>query len=154
MIDQSMSIYKQFYIYELQTLALAAAGTATDTINIDTSSEFHWVMANYEADIAAAAFTDSTRPIPNVTIQLTDTGSSRQFFQAAIPIPSIFGTGEQPFYLPIEQVFRPNSTIVCDFTNFDAAVAYNIRLALIGWKDFKPGAGPGWSNQGSGNMRG
>ena len=137
--DGSSSFYRQYYIYEAQALALAAGGTATDNIQIDSDADFIWTKATYEADIAAAAFTDSTRPIPNVNLQLNDTGSGRNFFNDVIPVPSMFGTGEIPFILPVQQRLRRNSTLQVNFTNFDAAVTYNLRLAFIGYKDFVTG---------------
>lgn len=128
------NVRRDFYTYEAQALALAAAGNANDEINIEADSDFIMQKLSYQADIAAAAFTDSTRPIPNVTIQIIDTGSGRQLMQNPIPIPSLFGTGELPFILPNPRKFLRNSTIQVAFNNFDAAVAYNVRLAFIGYK--------------------
>lgn len=128
------SIRRDFYIYEAQALALAAAGTANDVINIEADSDFMLQKMTYEADIAAAAFTFTTNPIPLVTIQLVDTGSGRQLMQNPIPINSFMGDGKLPFYLPNPRKFLRNSTIQIAFANFDAAVTYNIRLAFIGYK--------------------
>jgi hypothetical protein len=125
---------RDFYIYEAEALALAAGGTANDVINIEADSRFILQKLSYQADIAAAAYTDSTRPWPNVSIQLVDTGSGRQLMQNPIPLTSFMGTGELPFYLPNPRAFDRNSTIQVAFTNFDAAVTYNIRLAFIGYK--------------------
>ena len=88
----------------------------------------------FQADIGGAAFTDSTRVIPNVSVQLTDTGSGRQLMQNPIPIPSIFGWGELPYVLDNPRKFDRNSTIQVAFANFDTAIAYNVRLAFIGYK--------------------
>lgn len=128
---------RDFYVYEAQTTAgtpLAAGATQNDVINIEADSDFILQKLAYQCDIAAAAFTDSTRPIPNVTVQLVDTGSGRQLMQNPIPIPSIFGTGELPQVLTNPRKFLRNSTIQVAFTNFDAAAAYTIRLAFIGYK--------------------
>lgn len=125
---------RDFYIYEAQALALAAAGNANDIINIEADSDFILQKFAWQADIAAAAYTDSTRPWPNITIQLIDTGSGRQLMQNPIPVTSFMGNGELPFILPNPRKFLRNSTIQVAFTNFDAAVAYNIRLAFIGYK--------------------
>lgn len=123
-----------FYVYEAEALLLAAGTAANDIITIEADSNFVLQKLNYIADIAAAAFTDSTRPIPLVTIQLTDTGSGRNLMSNPTPIPSIFGTGQLPFILPNPRVFLRNSTIQVAFANFDAAVTYGIRLAFIGYK--------------------
>ena len=125
---------RDFYTYEAEALALAAGASLNDVINIEADSNFILQKLSYIADIAAAAFTDSTRPIPLVNVQLIDTGSGRQLMQNPIPIPSMFGTGQLPFILPNPRLFMRNSTIQIAFTNFDAAVTYNIRLAFIGYK--------------------
>ncbi len=123
-----------FYVYEAEALALVTLAAATDIITIEADSNFVLQKFNYSADIAGAAFTDSTRPIPLVSIQLTDTGSGRNLMANPIPIPSIFGTGQLPFILPNPRVFMRNSTIQVAFVNFGAVVTYNIRLAFIGYK--------------------
>ena len=125
---------RDFYVYESQAIGLAPAASANDTIQIEADSIFILQKLAYHADIAAAAFTDSTRPVPNVTVQLTDTGSGRQLFNEPIPIPSIFGTGQLPGILPNPRLFERNSTIQVAYTNFDAAATYNIRLAFVGYK--------------------
>lgn len=125
---------RDFYIYEAEALALASGASSNDVVNIEADSNFILQKLAYQADIAAAAFTATTRPIPNVTVQIIDTGSGRQLMSNPIPIPSFFGTGELPFILPNPRLFMRNSSIQVAFTNFDAAVTYNIRLALIGYK--------------------
>ena len=125
---------RDFYIYEAEALALAPAGSANDIINIEADSDFILQKFAYEADIAAAAFTFNTKPIPLITIQLIDSGSGRQLMQNPIPVASFMGDGQLPFILPNPRKFLRNSTIQIAFTNFDAAVTYNIRLAFIGYK--------------------
>ncbi len=125
---------RDFYIYEAEALALAPAGNANDIINIEADSDFILQKFAYEADIAAAAFTFTTRPIPLITIQLIDSGSGRQLMQNPIPVSSFMGDGQLPFILPNPRKFLRNSTIQVAFNNFDAAVTYNIRLAFIGYK--------------------
>ena len=131
---------RDFYIYEARTVlgtALVAGASSNDVINIEADSDFILQKLAYYADIAAATFTDSTRIIPSVTLQIIDTGSGRQLMQNPIPIPSFFGTGQLPFILSNPRLFMRNSTIQVAFTNFDAAAAFNIQLAFIGYKDYK-----------------
>lgn len=128
------TVRRDFYIYEAEALAIAPAGSANDIINIEADSDFILQKLTYEADIAAATQTDSTRVVPLVTVQLIDSGSGRQLMQNPIPIPSTFGTGQLPFILPNPRKFLRNSTIQVAFTNFSAATTYNIRLAFLGYK--------------------
>lgn len=125
---------RDFYIYEAQTVALAAGGNANDTINIEADSDFILQKLTFEADLAGVAQLQSTQIFPNVTVQLTDTGSGRQLMQDAIPITSFFGIGMVPFILPNPRLFMRNSTIQVAFTSFEAAVTPTIRLAFIGYK--------------------
>lgn len=129
-------VRRDFYIYEAESLALAPAGNSNDIINIEADSDFMLQKFAWQADIAAAAYTDSTRPWPNVNVQLIDSGSGRQLMNNPIPITSFMGTGELPFILPNPRKFLRNSTIQIAFTSFEAGggVTYNIRLAFIGYK--------------------
>ena len=125
---------RDFYIYESESLGLVAGGNSNDIINIEADSDFLLQKFTYEADIAAAAFTFNTKPLPIVTIQLIDSGSGRQLMQNPIPLTSFMGDGQLPFILPNPRKFLRNSTIQIAYNNFDAAVTYNIRLAFIGYK--------------------
>jgi len=127
---------RDFYVYESQALALAPAGNANDEINIEADSDFIMQKLAWQADIAGAAYTDSTRPWPNISVQLIDSGSGRQLMQNPIPVTSFMGTGELPFILPNPRLFLRNSTIQVAYTSFEAGggVTYNIRLAFIGYK--------------------
>lgn len=126
----------QFYTYQVNALAIAPAGVATPTFQIEANSDFHLYKMNYFADIAAAAQTDGTRVIPLVTLLINDSGTGQNLMSAAVPIPSIMGTGSLPFILPYPRKLSANSTIQLTLTNFDAAVTYNIRLSFIGVKEY------------------
>lgn len=128
---------EDYFVYGVGPLSVAAGSTAQGSIQIQADSLFQWERAAYYADIANAAFLDSTRPIPNVSVQIVDSGSGRQLFQTPQPVASVFGTGELPFLLPTPRWFKPNSQIQIQLTNFDAAVTYNIRLSFIGSKIFQ-----------------
>lgn len=128
------------YAYEFEVASIASGATARDQINIDSDSNFHWMKGSCFGAVASAGQTDSSRVIPLINIQLTDTGSGRQLFSNPVPISTFFGTGEIPMILPLTQMFKPNSTIICEFENFDAAQTYtDVRLLLIGFKEFVRG---------------
>lgn len=135
-IKRFMAARRDWYTYEAQALALAAGANATDTINIESDSNFILQKLTAFADLAAAAQTESTRVIPLVSVQLTDTGSGRNLMSNPIPIPSLFGTGALPFVLQNPRIFMRNTTIQVVFTNFSAATAYNVRLAFSGYKNY------------------
>lgn len=139
-MERSNSFNKLNYAYTFEVASLAAGASSQTSINIESDAKFHWLRCAYFVDLAGAAQTDSSRVIPLVTIQLTDTGSGRQFFDKPIAIPSFFGTGQLPVILPVTQIFAPNSTIKAEFVNFSAATTYaNLRLSMIGFKQFNSG---------------
>jgi hypothetical protein len=133
-VKRFMAKRRDFYTYEAQALALGVAAPITDTIQIEADSNFILQKLSAFADLAAAAQLESTRIIPLVTVQLTDTGSGRNLMSNPIPIPSLFGTGALPFVLQNPRIFMRNTTIQVVFTNFSAATTYNLRLAFIGYK--------------------
>lgn len=123
-----------FYAYQSSIAGLAPGGTVTDFIAIEADADFIWMQGTYLANIAAAAFTAQTRPIPLIRLQLTDTGSGRQLSNGAVPVPNFFGTGELPNILTTPRFFARNSSIQLVYTNFDAAATYALDLAFIGVK--------------------
>ncbi len=125
---------RDFYTYESETVALGVGLSSNDVINIEADSDFILQKLTYQADIAGAAQTDGTRVIPNVLVQLIDTGSGRQLMQNPIPIPNIFGIGAIPFILPNPRLFMRNSTIQIAYTSFEAAITPTVRLSFIGYK--------------------
>jgi len=131
------SIRRDFFVYTSEALALLATTNANDSIKIEADADFILQKLAWQADISAAAYTDSSRPWPNVSILITDSGSGRQLMDAPVPITSFMGSGELPFILPNPRRFERNGNIQIAYTNFDAAVDYNIRLAFIGYKIYK-----------------
>lgn len=130
--------FEDFTVYELDFGALAAGAVSTQAIAIQADSAFKWTKATYLATASpAVGLTDSTRIIPNCSIQIVDTGSGRQLFNSAVPIPSIFGTGQLPFILPVERIFMPRSTMSVTVTNFDNAATTLLKLSFIGSKIFE-----------------
>jgi len=146
-IDKDPTRYVRAYAcYSLQAAADIAAvnGSASPSVKIDSASLFVWTKGAYFCDIAAGAQTDSSRVIPLMTVQLSDSGSERQLFDRAQPISSVFGTGEIPAILPVPYLFQKSSTLQALITNFSAATVYrNTMLTLIGYRvyDLKPNAG-------------
>jgi len=125
---------RDFYVYEATAVALATGASVNDTIQIEADSDFILQKLAYEADLAGVAQLESTQIVPNVNIQIIDTGSGRQLMQNPIPIATIFGRGTLPFILPNPRLFMRNSSLQIAFTSFEAAVTPTIRLSFIGYK--------------------
>lgn len=137
-----LSIDQQFFIYTSESLALAPGVASVDGIAIQADSNFSWNALAIQADEAAATQTESTRLIPNVTLQFTDTGSGRQYFLAAVPCVLLMGQMGLPFILPIRQLLSQSTVLQVNYLSFEAAITVNVRLALIGVKDFASGPKP------------
>lgn len=127
---------RDFFVYGINFASLAAAASTESSIQIQADSAFEIQKLAFFADIAGAAQTESTRVLPLVTLQITDTGTGRQVFNTPIPIPSIMGDGRIPFILPTTKVFSPSSAVLISVANYSAATAYLLRLQLIGAKVF------------------
>jgi hypothetical protein len=121
--------------YQTVVLALASGTSAPSQINIDAGTDFYWVATTYQTDLAGAAQLESTIVIPLVTVVITDTGSQRQLMNAAVPLPCIAGPGERPYRLILPRLFRANSIITFNWTNYSAATEYdNLYLILHGFR--------------------
>lgn len=125
------------YWYSVPVVSsLAASGSSSQNINFDADSVFVWTKATYLVDLNGAAITDSARPIPLITVQMTDTGSSRNLSSIAVPLDSIAGRmGSEPLILPVARAFMPNSTLRVTFTNYSNTTTYtNLYFVLHGYK--------------------
>lgn len=130
---------KAYYSYSLQYLAIAAGATQTDSFTIEANSDFIWTKATFLATASpVASTTNATRLIPNITIELIDTGSAYQLFSEPQPISNVFGTGRVPFLINPAYKFSKNATLRGVIVNFDAAQTYNLYLSFIGYRNYGP----------------
>lgn len=124
------------FVYQMPTFAaIAAAGNQQQQFQVDAGSDFYWTHACMAYDLAAAAFTYTAQPIPNMSIQLADSGESYNFQNASVPVMSIFGSPGKMVRLPLPYLFAGGATVTGIVTNYDAASATgNLRLSFIGEK--------------------
>lgn len=127
---------QDLFVYGNVVSSIAAGASATSQISIDADSNFFAVKFNCFATISGAAVTSDTRPLPLVTLQITDSGSGRNLLNTPLPLPVICGYAELPGILPINRLFRGNSTITLQFTNYSAVTTYRIDYGFIGIKQF------------------
>jgi len=126
------------YIYTAEVASIANSASANDSFTIEADADFELHKLTYIAAIADLTQTESSRVVPLVTVIITSTGSGRQLMDAAVPIPSMFGTGEIPFILPQPKIFKARSAIQVTFQNYSNATTYtNVKLAFIGVKRFQ-----------------
>lgn len=127
---------RNVYTYPNPVIASIAAGaSAANTILFEIDSVFVWTKTSYHVDLAAAAITESTYPIPLVTVQIQDTATQRTLFFSPVPIEDMAGKLGLPFILPAPGIITPAATYKFSFVNFSAATTYtNLQLFLHGYK--------------------
>ncbi|MGH8742848.1 MAG: hypothetical protein ACREUY_01065, partial [Burkholderiales bacterium] len=89
-------ISDEFYVYTTGRPAagLAAGGVSQSNIQIQNDSDFLIEKLTFNADIAGATQTDSSRLLPNVSVLLINTSSGRQLMNVQFPLTGIFGNGQ------------------------------------------------------------
>lgn len=127
-------VLRQYYTYSIIQEAIAAGATADGSVSIQAH-------ANFQIDQFTATVLDANGAVITggaVQVQLTDTGSGSNLFDAALPIPAIFGTAAQPFILPIPKILAANTTLSASITN-NTAGAVDVFLVFPGVRLFPRG---------------
>lgn len=115
-----------YFVYNANVAAVVQ-NTATQMM-ILTQSDSDFVLTNISgAGIAAAAPTPRTP----ATLQITDTGTGKTFFNQATLFEQICGLGGFSFTLPTPRVIMPNTKLLIDLLNLGVANV-DIWLSLIG----------------------
>src|SRR5258705_6742795 len=69
---------EEFTVYNIVVATIAALGTFNGNIQIQADTDFKWIKAAYMVDLAGAAVTETSLPVPLCNVQLFDSGSGRQ----------------------------------------------------------------------------
>jgi hypothetical protein len=125
---------RDWYSYQTGFQSLASGVSITGSIAIEADSNFYLNAITYQADVAGAAITQDSNPVPLVTLLLVDSGSSRQLMSAAVPLGAIAGTGTLPYRLPKPRLFMRTSSINWTLANYSAATTYHLNVILHGFK--------------------
>ena len=129
-------ISDEFYIYTTgrPAVGLALLGTSTTNIQIQVDSDFLIEKMSFNADLAGAAQTETSRVLPNVNVLLTNTASGRNLMNVQFPLTGVFGGGELPFILPRQYLLPGSSTLQIQLVSFEAVSVPFITLNFIGRK--------------------
>lgn len=122
-----------------QFAAPAVGAQVAGNFLVDSSAPFMLVSGAYEADVAGAAKNAGNDPIPNCTVFITDQSGNRNWMNVAVPVPSLFGRGSNPYYWPQPRLIPANSNITVTLANYDAAQVPNVRLSFHGWRYYAAG---------------
>jgi hypothetical protein len=117
--------------------AIAPAATQTKQINISANGDFFLTRFLFAANIANAAQTYNSLVVPQLRIQITDSGSDEQFCNQSCDISSVAslsvlsdtgGGCDEPY----PRVISGRSTVTVAITNTEAANTYNVEFILVG----------------------
>lgn len=122
--------------YETNVVELDAGLSTPSQINIDAGTDFYWVATTYMVDNGTdTAPEESTVQVPQLLVVITDTGSQRQLMNAPLPLPCIAGPGERPYRLILPRLFRANSIVQFQWTNYAGTQNYfNLYLVMHGFR--------------------
>lgn len=129
--------WSDLFFYQFPRITNVAAGgtSAPVTIQIQDDSHFEWQASAFQFNVAQAAITVATQNIPNMSVNIVDTGSGKQLMNSNVPVTSIFGRPGQPIKLIEPKILSRNSVLAITAQNYDAAVATgDLWLTLIGRK--------------------
>lgn len=132
------NVQRDFTIYTLATEDLAPSAISNDAVNIQADSDFVLTQITVSADLAGATQQVSTKPIPLVRVQITDTGSGRNLFDGSVDVGALSANFSDAYELPVPRRFSANSTIRVSFTNYSTSETYtNLRIYLHGYKEWQ-----------------
>lgn len=130
------------FFYDV-TLASLANGVTSSAIPLqfDANSSFVWLRSTFAATIAHAAFVIDAIPVPNITVNIQDTGKGASFMNAPVPVWQMASIAPGlPYPLAVPQLIQANASFTWTFANYDAAVTYtDLHFTLHGFRVFDPG---------------
>src|SRR5487761_522442 len=118
---------------------LAAGATSNTNVQIDAGTDFYLIALTFQAQVSGAGgLTESSNPIPLVTMQLNDSGSTRNLFSIAVPIGAIAGDAKRPFRMIRPRLFRALSNLSFTFTSLEPSTVYShLYVLLHGYRKFQ-----------------
>lgn len=127
---------EDFYVYSVNVASITTLATENVNFQIQADSDFEWVEGTCSANLNANAEPWTDAAVIPITIQIQDAGSGRLLLSNPVPITGLFGTGKQPFILPVTRRFNAKSTVNVTLVSFSASTWNNIFINFIGRKIF------------------
>jgi len=111
---------------------IAANGVGSTSINILADSYF---VCTY---ISAAAWITATgaASAANFTIQITDKGTGKTFYNIPTLLSLVAGSAGFPFFLAAPRLIAPQTIIQLDVTNLTATAGISLQVTLQGARIF------------------
>lgn len=138
-----------FFTFNIEYLPATASVFTTGSFIVQNDSAFVLCKTSYISVLASDNLTPITAvtvPAPATTllvshesspflVNITDSGSGRQFSNVDTHIDNWFGSGEWPFIWSVPQVLDPNSNVTMRLQNL-VATNFNVRCSFVGYKVF------------------
>jgi hypothetical protein len=130
-------VLTDWFTYSVSFGNIAAAGVVAQNIQIQADSSFELIKLSVSGTLHGGTAPYSNASIIECNLFITDSGSGRQLMNTPVPINSIAGTGQLPYILPESRIFKGNSTVQFNVTNYSSTNQYdNVTLSLGGRKLF------------------
>lgn len=104
------------------------------TLVIETQADSDFVCAGLSAAVQNSLVNGGSLVVGrDVTLQIQDLGSGKNFFSAPTIISLVTGAGGFPYLFPSPRVLKPNTQLAVTVMNRDTANAYeNVFVAIHG----------------------
>jgi ABC-type Fe3+-siderophore transport system permease subunit len=132
MSGQIPRLWIESYAYNLTFTGIAAGGSATQNVTINSNADFVLTQISHRANVAAAGQTVSTKTAPLARVQITDTGSARPFFNSAVDLENFSANADPNRIMPFPRWVAGNTTLTTQVTSYEASQTLNIDLCLAG----------------------
>lgn len=129
--------YTEFFTYALRVVIPNAA---RDVIRLDTDADFELQRLSCFFTVDDGPQTENTRLLPQVSINLLDTGTGRTVFGGYVLTSELFGDGRVPFILPTTHFFKRGAQVQVQYDPIDPGPDFDngeLWLLLIGRKHYE-----------------
>ena len=128
----------QYFAYSTAPiLNIAASGNGQDDIAIQSDSDF--LAFDLEVTVTTNAAPQTVIEFPSVTLQVFDTGSGRNFFNAATHVNNVAGNAQRPGAMWPYRHCRGGGSLQVTVTNLNAGAAIDAYVTVRGIKVFPAG---------------
>lgn len=117
------------YTYSPSTDASVVHGGGVGQIQVPVQSDSYFALTY----MSGAIYADNAYvPNPLCTVNFTNSGSNRSFFNQEALFSLVLGTGGFPYPLAVRSLFAPSVNILIDITNNDPALDFDCFFSLEG----------------------
>lgn len=126
------NLYCAPFGYPVTFTGLGAGQSQTTQIAITANGDFLALGLKHHASNAAAAQTNSTKTIPCVRIQITDSGTAEQWTNAPVDLENYSTNAGDTRMLPFPRLVQGKTSLTVQATSYAAAESYTLDLFIEG----------------------